>query len=40
MHITDALNVIVDSTTSPLKTATLVGGSGTTQVNCVQKTCN
>ena len=40
MHITDALNVAVDSTTSALKTATLVGGSGTTQVNCGQPTGN
>jgi len=38
MHITDALNVTVDSTTSSLKTATLVGGSGTTQVSCGQPT--
>jgi len=40
MHITDAFNGVVDSTTSPLKTATLVGGSGTTQVSCGQPTGN
>ena len=40
MHITDALSFDVDSTTSALKTATLVGGSGTTQVNCGQPTGN
>jgi hypothetical protein len=40
MHIVDALSLAPDSTISPLKTATLTGTGGTTQVTCQQPTGN
>ena len=40
MHIVDALDISPDSLISPLKTATLTGTGGTTQVTCQQPTGN
>jgi hypothetical protein len=40
MHIVDALSLAPDSTISPLKTATLTGTGGTTQVTCAQPSGN